>query len=142
MEPLLPASASSTEILRLGAALYGLWIAWKGYCLVRSYDFKVPRDLLPERLREVSADWSDRMDLYATAQVSIMLVHLLLLVNVSVNLFYPSPTLEQPNVATSNLMQLLIPFILVRLSELIARHIRRGERMAVAHSEDGSPSLM
>jgi hypothetical protein len=68
------------------------------------------------------------LNLSITAQHSFLAVHVLLLVNVVVNFAYASAPIEQANVMTSNIAQILIPLILSRLSELMTNKFKATER--------------
>lgn len=121
---MIPATVSAWEVLRVLVALYGLRVSLAGRARARgegraqagseAYDLAGRR----ERLQRVA-----RMRLYERLQTAFCLVHALLLVNALVNMAYPSAPIEQPNVMSSNLAQILIPLLLARGSELVSTQI-------------------
>lgn len=139
-----PETVSDTEIVRLIAALVGLVVATRG----RSTAGQDIETLQQQQIEPGSpvSEWDRREDtidllqLFRSVQGAIILVHLGLLLNVGTNLFYPSSPLSQPNVMTSNLIQMMIPGILVAASNAITtfhKHRDRASRRS-AHEESQS----
>lgn len=134
---MIPETVSTTEIIRLFVAAFGLRVSWSGRRTAQANLAAVPADPTDDihELRE-REQRANRMRLFMALQTGFVLVHALLLVNVLVNMAYPSAPIEQPNIMTSNLAQILIPLILSRLSELmtmkldhaVSLHVVTGER--------------
>jgi hypothetical protein len=71
-----------------------------------------------------------RMGLYGEAQTGICAVHAMLLTNALIQMGYPSSgSLEAANVLFSNVIQVMIPLVLARVSELISAQIRTALRL-------------
>lgn len=127
---MIPETISTLEVIRFAVAIAGLRAAWTGRVLVKRSLAAIPTDPtddIYERLQRQQRD--GRMVLFEAIQFGIMLVHSLLLVNVLVNFGYPSGPIEQPNVMTSNVAQILIPIILTRLSEMLSLEMQAVVRL-------------
>jgi hypothetical protein len=118
-------TVTSLELIRFVVACYGIRAAWRGRGTALLARQGIDRDGMPGlHERSIRAQRSERMRLFETIQTGILLVHLLLLVNVLVNFCYASAPIEQPNVMSSNIAQILIPFVLIRVSEMVVVEMR------------------
>ena len=120
---MIPETASWSELLRLGMAVVGLVVGLLGVRQVRSVKFRPPPHLTPLRLRILREEWHSRMVFFMNLQLTVVGCHLLFLGNVWINLWYPSSPLEQPNVMSSNIMQIIVPALLIRASELVGARV-------------------
>lgn len=133
----MPETVSSLEVIRLIVAAFGMWKSWQGQAAAHANLKDVPSDPTADgHERREREQRSSRMRLFAAIQGGFIAVHFLLLVNVVINMGYGGASIEQPNVMSSNVAQILIPMILTRLSEMmtmklghaVSLHVVAGER--------------
>jgi hypothetical protein len=71
----------------------------------------------------------ERIELVSRIQTILLVIHVGFAFNAGVNFFYPSSSLEQFNVMTSNVLQVLAPIGLIVVSELITHHMVKSAQM-------------
>jgi hypothetical protein len=127
----LPETISALEVIRALVALFGLWCSWAGRRLANEQRALIsgePSDDMHVRREREQRD--ARMGLYGEAQTGICTVHAMLLMNALIQMGYPSSgSLEAANVLFSNVIQVMIPLVLARVSELISAQIRTALRL-------------
>lgn len=133
----MPETISSLEIIRLIVAAFGMWKSWQGRNAAHANLLTIPSEPTDDgQERREREQRAARMQLFAAIQGGFIAVHFLLLANVVINMGYGSAGIEQPNVMSSNVAQILIPMILTRLSEMmtmklchaVSLHVVAGDR--------------
>ena len=123
---------SSFEVLRFLVAVFGLTVSWGGRARAREgRDAILPAALEDASVRRKQEQWAERMYLFERIQTGCIAIHAMFLANVIVNMGYVNPPIEQPNVLSSNVIQILIPLILARLSELITLKLEYARSLHV-----------
>lgn len=115
-----PDTISALEVVRLVVALFGLTVSWRGRIKAREVRAGISTepttDLRERHSREIV---NRRMSVFESAQTGFCVIHATLAGNALANMGYPNPSIEQLNVLTSNVTQIMIPLILARVSELL-----------------------
>jgi S-adenosylmethionine:diacylglycerol 3-amino-3-carboxypropyl transferase len=121
----MPETLSSFEVLRIIVSLFGMFIGLRGRH--NAHERQVPLRVAPigetpvhqeERRMKI-----ERAKLVEFVQTILCIIHVGFVVNGVVNGFYPSAGLEQLNVLTSNIQQVMAPLGMILISMRIDTQI-------------------
>lgn len=117
---MIPDTVSAFELARALVALFGLRVSWRGRLAVRRSLAEIPDDGSADVHERSSLEQRrKRMALFEVAQSTFLLIHAGLLANALISMAYANAPVEQANVMSNNLVQMLIPIALARVSERI-----------------------
>lgn len=116
---------SSTEIIRWLIASLGIAVTWKGRgAALAGLSVLAQPEGHDEDAWDLYYDNEDRLGLAWWQQTLLFWAHVLFWANATTNFWYGSSPIEQPNVATSNVMQIVVPVLLIALSWLITNRLK------------------